>query len=226
MIFTVDGILSLLFPPRCIFCGGVLTSKTGLEICKECFKKIEFMEEKNSRSDVLVPKGSNYDAVVCACKYSGIVKETILKFKFTNKPSYYRTLAELLVKEIKLRALEKEIDLIVSIPLHRMKENTRGYNQSRLIAKYISKAIKLPDKSSLVYKKRYTESQSRLSKDERMKNVEGAFALSKKSTFSGKRVLLIDDILTTGSTLNECSKILKEAGAVSVIAGVIASGRT
>lgn len=115
--------------------------------------------------------------------------------------------------------------MIISIPLHHKKELSRGYNQALLISKALSRELKIPECSGVLKRIKYTDAQSLLKKGDRSINVKGAFRVINSDMIKDKSILLVDDILTTGSTANECSKVLKEAGARIVDAAVIASGK-
>ncbi|WP_324359033.1 ComF family protein [Acetivibrio sp.] len=218
----INRIINLIFPPKCIFCGTILNTDTKIEICKECYEQISFKEEAS-----INPQGkyNYYDSVICVCDYSGIVKEAIRRYKFYNKPSYYRTFARLLAQKIKELTQWQKFDMIVSVPLHPNRERNRGYNQSYLIARQLSRELGIKNESRLLVRVKNTNSQSLLKRDDRLINIKDAFKITNASKIEGKTMFLVDDILTTGSTLNECSRVLKEAGAKKIVAAVIASGR-
>jgi ComF family protein len=165
------------------------------------------------------------DGAVSIFQYTGMVKESLIRFKFYNKPSYYRTYARLIADKLGKMTDIKRYDLVLSVPLHRHKEFSRGYNQAHLIAKALASELKLPERSGLLKRYRYTEAQSLLDKQKRNQNVKGAFTVTRPKRIEGKSVLLVDDILTTGSTLEECGRMLKQAGAQNVTAVVVATGR-
>ncbi len=116
-------------------------------------------------------------------------------------------------------------DIIVPVPLHISKQKQRGYNQAELVAEQVAKALELTCEKNLLIKSSATKSQSMLKKTERILNLEDAFMVVNEKLIAKKSILLIDDIVTTGSTVNQCCKVLKKAGAEKVIAGVIATTR-
>ena len=213
-------LINLIFPPKCIFCNNILELNSDIYICKECFKNIPFIDS----IQILRGTSDYYDDIVCICEYSGIIRDALVKFKFFNKPSYYKTFAKMLAIKIK-ETNWQEIDIIVGIPLYFEKEQKRGYNQSYLISKALSKELGVAEGTSFVTRVRDTGSQSLLAKNQRISNIKDAFKVNVINGVNGKTILLIDDILTTGSTINECSKALKQAGARKVIAAVVATGR-
>lgn len=218
----IKWLLNLIFPPKCIFCSNILGLNAEIHICKDCYKKIPFIDEAKAA----LKKGFNYyDDIVCVCEYSGIIKNALRRFKFSSKPAYARTLSLLLVQELKKMTNSHKFDIIISVPLHKQKEQERGYNQSYLISKEISRELGYCEQSMVLKRIRNTGSQSRLDKSMRMTNVKDAFRVDNVEAVKGKTILLVDDILTTGNTINECCRVLKQAGAAKVIAAVIASGR-
>jgi ComF family protein len=165
------------------------------------------------------------DGIVCVCEYSGIIKHAVVRYKFYNKSSYYRTFAGLLADSVKKMTCGSKFDIIISVPLHRVKRRNRGYNQSLLISRVLSRKLGVPEGSKYLSRARNTDSQSLLSGEKRHINVLNAFRVDYADKVVGKDILLVDDVLTTGSTLNECCRVLKAAGAGRVVAAVIASGR-
>ena len=117
----------------------------------------------------------------------------------------------------------RTFDVIVPVPLHPARERERGFNQSALLAELLSDRIALPSKPALE-RIRYTTTQTAFDRAERMQNLHGAFRLRKKADVRDLRVLLIDDVLTTGSTLSECARVLRRAGASCVYAATAARG--
>jgi len=219
----INNIINLIFPPKCIFCGNIVNSCSHIEICENCFKRIPFMSENNQKS--FLRSYGYIDKIICVCEYSGIIKDSLIRYKFFEKSGYHRTFAKLLAEKVKKMTNYREFDIIISVPLHNEKEKARGYNQSKLISKIIGRELCLHENSGLLSRIKNTYSQSLLSKEERHFNVHGAFKINRTAEAIGKSILLVDDIMTTGSTLEECAKVLKEAGAKNVTAAIIASGR-
>ncbi|HOA54352.1 MAG: ComF family protein [Acetivibrionales bacterium] len=219
-----ESVLNLIYPPKCIFCGQILDYSAVIHICGSCFTKLPF-----SDSAIIRPwqeDEENYcDGALSVFEYTGMVKESLIRFKFYNKPGYYRTYARLIADKLNKLTNIKEYDMVMSVPLHKHKEFIRGYNQAYLISKALSRLIKLRECSKVLKRERYTESQSLLDRQKRNQNVRGAFSVKLPKKVNGKSILLVDDILTTGSTLEECSRVLKQAGAVKVFAVVVATGR-
>ncbi len=217
-----EVIFNLIFPPKCIFCGKLLNYDVKLFICNNCYPKIPYI--KNGKIN-LIKTNSYFDDVICICEYSGIIKEALIRYKFFNRPSYYMTFAQMMYDKISEMPDWKKADIILSVPLHRKKERKRGYNQARLIAKQLGKLLGIRESECLLVRTKNTDSQSLLNRTDRLKNVKDAFEVTDARSVNGKFVLIVDDILTTGTTLNECCKVLKNAGAEIITAAVVATGR-
>lgn len=220
----LNRIISIIYPPKCIFCRQILDHDVILHICSTCYYGLPFTQMAflaTSQED-----GDNCcDGAVSVFQYTGVVKESLIRFKFYNEPSYYRTYAKLIADKLAKMADIRQYHMVMSVPLHKHKEFSRGYNQAYLISKELGRELKLPEGSRLLKRCRYTEAQSLLDKQKRSQNVKGAFTITFPAKVAGKSILLVDDILTTGSTLEECSRELKKAGAVKVTALVVATGR-
>jgi Predicted amidophosphoribosyltransferases len=165
------------------------------------------------------------DKVICPCRYEGIIKKALTDFKFWDRPSLYRALAYIIYGKLTEFAVVEDIDIVAAVPLSRNRYRSRGYNQSELLASYIAREIKTVNASSVIKRNKDTKKQASLNKDERILNVHNAFAVIDSNYVVNKKVLILDDIFTTGSTISECAKAFKDAGAVKVYAAVVASGR-
>ena len=118
---------------------------------------------------------------------------------------------------LKKEEFSKGFDYIIPVPLYPSRKRERGYNQSRILAEEVSKTISVPLAEKVLIRKKKTKDQTHLSPEERERNVKGAFVVRANLTLQGKKVILVDDVITTGSTLKECARVLKEAGAREVV---------
>ena len=145
-------------------------------------------------------------------KYEGIIRKLILNYKFNEKSYLYKTFVNFLLKNEKFFKILKSYDTIIPVPVSSKRLNERGYNQSELLANDIVKQIAECEcvKDCLVKNKNIIE-QSKLNKEQRQKNIQGVYILKNKEKLINKKILLIDDIYTTGSTANECCKVLQKA---------------
>jgi len=192
--------------PQCGICGRAID--TGLELCDDC--------------RISKPCFSKADS---AFLYEGVIKELVHKFKYNGKISLARTLSGLIGDFLKSDdELMAGIDNIAFVPLENGRLRKRGFNQSRMLALAISKRYGIP-LSDCLEKKKHTRHQNELSRDERLVNLNGAFGVKDNATgLTGKYVLLLDDVMTTGATLNECAKALLTAGAKEVRCLTLARG--
>ena len=163
-----------------------------------------------------------FDAAVAAYRSRGLVREIIHEFKYARQMHLRHLIGRWLLAALDDERLrDVSFDLIVPVPLHPARQRERGFNQASLLAGSLSAEISLPSRPVLE-RIRYTTTQTALDRSERMENLHNAFRLRKNADVRGLRVLLIDDVLTTGSTLSECARVLKRAGAISVYAATAA----
>ncbi len=223
-------LLNLIIPPACLVCGQRLDEQAQI-ICEACEAKIAPLgsnicsvcgsESTGNPCKVCAEEHFSFDSARSVFKFDGPVKELVHQLKYNGflSPAGYFTLpvAELIDSNKELQ----NYDFICPVPLHRVRERERGYNQSALIA-YGSAALTGIPYAEPVSRKIYTRSQTLLSKALRVKNLKGAFVIRDKSAVAGKIILLIDDVFTTGSTLNEVAKTLLAAGASKVTALTVA----
>jgi ComF family protein len=161
------------------------------------------------------------DGLYCAVSFSGVIKDAIHEFKYRGVTDLKETLIAVLLNQY---ALNQEFDFLVPVPLYSFREKERGFNQSFILAKLLSQVWDVRVTKSLLVRNRSTTPQADLKKQEREKNIRGAFSLKQSVNLTGQRIGLIDDVATTRSTLLECTKVLKRAHAKSVWGIVIAHG--
>lgn len=214
--YFFNKVISLIYPNRCGYCSKLISHKDV--ICEECRKTIKpCMHVKKLRFKTCS------EPVLCISifKYTGKIKEAILKFKFYG----YRELSKIFTCEISEKDIHSliklKIDLITSVPLSKKRKHLRGYNQAECFAKDLSKKLNI-SYQELLSKNVDNAPQHELSSCDRAQNVEGVYSVLNFSEVSGKNILLCDDIVTTGNTLGECVKILKNSGANKVICFTIA----
>lgn len=209
----------IIFPTRdiCFFCK--VDEEIIYEyICKDCRKKLDIVNKEVVLDPLWV------DRCFYTTIYDRFMKEIIKRFKFNDASYLYKPLAALMLSTIYKEGLDKQIDLVTFVPSHRRKEAIRGYNQTELLAAFISKKLNIPIFKGLL-KVKITKDQHFLDGGERERNLSGAFLVKRKKEIKDKRILLIDDILTSGSTIQECSRVLKENEAKTIIALALTSSR-
>lgn len=219
------------FPSFCKTCGRLLEKPGERILCQACLERIEL-----SRSPKCPLCGKLYEGIgeshICgACaksppsfcrhrsagRYRGVLKDVLLLLKYRK----CRPLASVLGKAIheSLRAdgeMWRNVDLIIPVPLHKKRRRARGFNQSAEIARDIGRRTGIPVVGKVLQKVRSAPPQTSLERRARIENVRGAYAVVRNSAVEGKTVLLVDDVYTTGSTLGECARVLRGAGAAEV----------
>ena len=205
-------LVQLLFPPKCVLCGKLL-QKDETDLCHTC--RIEAPWYRNTKR-----KPQFLDSVAAIWYYEGTVRSSILRYKFRGRRSYADAYGRLLA--MALEKEELEFDLITWIPISRMRKWKRGYDQVELVAKTAGRELGLEPVPTLK-KVRHNRPQSGIhGQAERRANVLGAYK-SLGRNVSGQRILLLDDILTTGATASEAARVLKTAGAAEVHCAVVAA---
>jgi len=204
--------LSFLFPEKCTFCG-----KYGDKICDNCIRIIEKYEVIG-----IEKLGKDLDFLIYFFKYEKIIRELILKYKFFNKPELSKLFSKIILKNEKICGKLKFYDIIIAVPMQRIKKDARGYNQTELFSKQIANKLDILYSANTLIKVKNNKTQSSLKLEDRVNNVKNAFEVKNESLVKNKKVILVDDIYTTGATLSECARILKEAGAETVLGLVIA----
>ena len=229
------GLVSLFYPPLCVACSANVEPDKYL--CASCQEKAPRIKApfcaKCSEPFAGAISGSfscancahreiHFDAAVAAYRSRGLVRRLVHEFKYNREIHLRHPVASWLCQTMNDPRLRgRHFDLIVPVPLHPARERERGFNQAQLLAEILSDKIDIPLAPALE-RIRYTTTQTAFDRAERMQNLHNAFRLRKKIVVRDLRVLLIDDVLTTGSTLSECARILKEAGAISVYAATAA----
>ncbi len=212
-------ILNFIFPLACGVCGKLLEADDHRRICDGCWSRIAYSRR------MVFPLPYWMDDIYACCSYEGVIKECIHLFKYRGREYMARPLGGIMADCLEGGIDISGIDILVPVPLHKRSRSKRGFNQSELlIGEILVKHAKVLSNDNLV-RVQNTRSQVRLSSKERTMNVEDAFRVKNPELFSGRNVLLVDDVCTTGATLNECAKSLKNAGAKKVFGIVLAHGR-
>lgn len=206
-------ILNLLFPKKCILCRNIL-EKDETDLCHNCrINAPEFSSAKNN-----IPFVAGWTAV---WYYRDNVKNSIHRYKFRNARGYAAPYGRLLA--IRIQQMQTEFDYITWVPVSFRRRYRRGYDQVELLAKSVSKELGIPICATLK-KVRHTPAQSGLrDASQRKANVLGAYSVLPSCDISGKTVLLLDDVITTGATTSECAKVLQASGAEKIYCAAIAS---
>lgn len=201
----IDYILDLIYPPVCGICKKI--SKENL--CNECTLKLD--KYKINVNTKLKEDNMYFDEAFHIFKYEGIIRDAIISYKFQNKAYLYKTFSKIILKNGKAYSFLKKYDIIIPVPIHKKRKQKRGYNQTELIAKEIAKNTHLELQKNVLIKSLNIVPQSELNRKERKENIKNVFELKNFDKIRNKNIIIFDDIYTTGSTLNECAKILRNA---------------
>jgi ComF family protein len=212
----LSGVLDFFYPPVCHVCGRTLDRPTQL-VCNQCWSGMPPYGEFRLR---MPASKSHMDTVIVGLLGVGDVDDPLNKIihqlKYDHRAAYAQGLANRLGGLLATYPWMKRIDVIVPVPLHRSRIRARGYNQSQLLADELGNLFGIPVVSKVLVRTRATQSQTRLTAQQRQQNVAGAFAVFESEAVRSKRILLVDDVVTTGCTVNECAKTLRKAGARDV----------
>lgn len=195
----------------CSICGR--PTKDGL--CNKC-KLLLDRQAILGIDDYYLNNEKEFDEHMYLYAYDSIIRKLILKYKFQEKSYLYKIFVKNLKNNKKTYLFLKKYDIIIPVPISKKRLKERGYNQSSLLSKEISKDFNIEYNDKCLLKHKHTESQSSLNKELRTKNVEDVYSVKNQEKIINKKILLVDDIYTTGSTVNECSKVLRQAGAENI----------
>jgi len=218
---------------KCYLCGRSVAAAN--EICNICYEETNDLKRNYSSCQVcgrLLTRGTTchdcksspfrFKYVFSVGPYDGMLKDKIYQFKYGGRRDLAKGFSKLMAESINSFCNFREFGIIIPVPLYWKKQSERNYNQSYLLARELAKRTKIPLGKTVLIKVSDTPSQTSLNREMRRSNLLGAFQAENTGVITGKRVLLVDDIVTTGSTVSECTKVLLEAGASEVWVGCIA----
>lgn len=217
----LSSILSFLFPNPCVVCFK--PAGKNRYVCASCKNEIHYIGTDSVCKTCLTPlpsgstmcakcmlKRPKYDQLVACAVYKGALRQALHRYKFSGRADLHTSFSLMIWERLSLLG-RTDFDVVIPIPLSQKRFKERGYNQAGLIAKDLAKRFGIPVYSDALVKNKHTARQSELRMDERSKNVRGAFFLNRPETIRNKRVLLVDDIFTTGATVREASNVLSQA---------------
>lgn len=236
----IAACVDLLYPRTCPVCHASL-NRPDAAVCGKCLEKITFfcgplcsrcsrpLASHNPQSDgcgsCRTEQQHVCDRVIALGKYEGMLKECIHAFKFGRKEYLCEWFADAMASALDGRGADlRRYDLIVPVPMHPVKKKERGFNQAEALARCLGRRLGLPWRTDILRKAAQGMVQSSLSKKDRLRNVEGVFRIRRRNFSRGKRLILVDDIYTTGATADACAAALKNDGAQEVATVVIARG--
>ncbi len=205
-IRTVLTVSNLIYPQTCGICGKIAPNS----LCKKCEIELKKQSDINIINQGKEIEDKYFNEIMYIFKYEGQIRKLIIDYKFNEKSYIYLTFINFLLKNKKIFENIKNYDTIIPVPISKKRLKTRGYNQSLLLAAEIAEQTNLELVNNCLIKTKNIIEQSKLNKEDRRKNIQGVYELKNKKIIEDKKILLIDDIYTTGSTVNECSKILRQ----------------
>lgn len=206
----MEDLLDIIFPKKCGNCGKL--SRTW--ICDNCFENLKY-------GNIQKIEDGEINCLISLFSY-GEIREKMLKFKFNEEAYLKNYFVELIIRNSKIKDKLKNIDLIVPVPMYFWKKMKRGYNQAELIARGLSKELKIQVDNNILIKYKNTRTQSLLNSEERKNNLKQCFRLKNIERLENKNILLVDDIYTTGTTIKECIKELRKSRIKNINVLVIA----
>ena len=231
------AIADILFPPLCHACRRFIPDAGALHLCDDCLGDAKPVEPPfctvcgepfRTEGGIVHPCGPcltaprSFAAARAASLFAGPVEEMIHRFKYGRKVHLRRSLGLLTAGRLAPFVADAAPDLLVPVPLHRKRLRERGFNQALLVAQVLSTEWNVPLARAGMARIRWTEPQVCLSAAERARNVRGAFAVTEPAVVAGKRIMLVDDVFTTGSTVDECARVRRRAGAAGVLVVTVA----
>ena len=233
----LNALVNILFPPRCHFCKAFIPDAGALHLCAVCLEAstlirsplcklcgIPFLTagDDDHLCGSCITEPPHFTAARAAALFDGPVRELIHRLKYNGRVQLCRPLGLLTGQQLGSFAESASADLLIPVPLHVKRLRQRGFNQAVLLGEILAREWRLPLSHRNLRRIRWTESQIKLPAAERAANVRGAFAVSEPALIKGKRIILVDDVFTTGSTVAECARVLFKAEATEVCVVTVA----
>ena len=226
-------VLDFVYPPVCLVCKEVIREEFLPEskalVCSCCWNNLEIEEKPfcpECKVELKISQLHDCSAYLNKVYALGVFDENfqalIHHFKYKGKISLGKRLGYRLAEELKGQNLS-DFTYLIPVPLHKVRKRERGFNQSEILGEALAQKLNLRLPQNILIRIKNTKDQTKLSIEERKENVAGAFQVQdKQKILHGKKIILVDDVITTGATLNECARVLKQAGAKEILAVTIA----
>jgi ComF family protein len=231
----LNSTLDLVFPPACVLCQAPLETDDRIHLCEQCRGDVVDRRSACDRCGGAAPPattGANcphchgarlhFDAVVRLGRYEGLLRTAVLRMKTEKNPGQAIALGDWIFARHGERLRAMNVDAVVPVPMHWSRRIRRGVNSPQLVAERLATHLQVPLAAHLLVRQRRTAIQARLPASRRRANVRNAFRVRPHADLPGARLLLVDDVMTTGATVNEAAKVLKKAGAEAISIAVLA----
>lgn len=205
-------IIDVIFPHVCGVCGKIC--KEGL--CKKCLLKLNNILKMDYNMEKIAHGNQFFEEHFYIANYSGDIKKMLINYKFNDKSYLARTFLYIIRNNEKICEFLKKYDIITPVPIHKARRKERGYDQNEIILRGFKEFSTIKVDLNIIVKIKGIKPQSTLNKKDRIKNIKNVYRIRRDKNIHGKSIILLDDIYTTGSTVNECSRMLKLAGAKNV----------
>ncbi len=222
--YVYQAFLDLLYPPdvKCVICQGREEVKRGVGICTGCYGKLSLIPPTLIHRYVMGHQSCT--KIFSVCLYTTLAKDLIHRYKYKGERHLGVNLGWMMYQKVMEYLARDDIDYVTAVPLHPSRERQRGFNQSKLLAVRIGYLLNKPVYHNLISRIKDTPTQTTLTREQRWVNVSDAFKVSGPLDLTGKNILLVDDVYTTGATLNSCGKSIIRAGASRVYGITFAAG--
>ena len=232
LIEVLNDISDVMFPPQCLGCDEIFHPHSRQVFCPSCEEKIKFITgdicpvcgttffdspAKSHLCGNCMENKTYFSFARAAVGYETIILNAIHQFKYGNNISVGALLASFMANFSFPDVDFTNYSLIIPVPLHIKRLRQRGFNQSLILARALARKWQIPVNFSLLKRHKFTETQTGMNKTERKQNINGAFEVSDKGKIADKNIILVDDVYTTGATVNECAKELSKAKAKKVV---------
>lgn len=234
---SAEAALSLFYPPHCAACSA--DTAAGCHLCEQCASGVReirapFCQRCSESFDGAITgaftcancahREFTFEAAVSRFRSEGVVREFIHRFKYERQFYLRHQLGDWLAAAwLDERIQHRPVDYLIPVPLHSARRREREFNQAEVLARILGKRTGTPVLEAL-RRNRYTSTQTRLNRRERMENLHGAFELRHNSPVQSRHLIIVDDVFTTGSTVEECARVLSQAGAESIRVVTVARG--
>lgn len=222
---AANNFLDFFLPRFCLSCNTKLPVHQKV-ICSDCISSIKKPDQNRLQLefDKKFASENIIDGFTSACIFEAdrSLQSLLHELKYRKRFRVGNFLGQLLANEIKSKVAEWKVDLIIPMPIHKLRKADRGYNQTDHIAKSLSKFLNIPVSKNIAKRIKFTQSQTKLNQVERKENMRGAFKITNSGRVKGKVILVLDDVITTGATVAELGRLLKENNAAKVYACSVA----